>query len=178
MQVMEVKPYVVHQTFQYGGTKGKRHRLREARLWYDEPAYYEQGRFIHAELDNLPAPAQFDKLSEFEMSEFHLLNMRHQLLQVWRLAVAQLVSDLESSRRLWAVLVKFCLTSVQGRARAAGEAAARGGRRNRAHCGDAKAAVLLRPLLGPTAPVPSARRQQAAAAFRVPTGSHNGAIPL
>ena len=81
MQVMEVRPFVVHQTFQYGGTKGKRHRLREAMLWYDPPDYYAQGQFIHAELDNLPAPADFEQLGEFEMSDFHLLNMRHQLLQ-------------------------------------------------------------------------------------------------
>ena len=30
----------VHTTFQYGGAPGKRHRLREAMLWHDEPKYY------------------------------------------------------------------------------------------------------------------------------------------
>eukprot|EP00246_Nothoceros_aenigmaticus_P016530 TRINITY_DN757_c0_g1_i1.p1 TRINITY_DN757_c0_g1~~TRINITY_DN757_c0_g1_i1.p1 ORF type:complete len:449 (+),score=91.46 TRINITY_DN757_c0_g1_i1:200-1546(+) len=36
-----LKPYAVHTTFQYAGTPGKRHRLREAKLFYDEPAYYD-----------------------------------------------------------------------------------------------------------------------------------------
>ena len=28
-----LKPYVVHGTFQFSGTPGKRHRMREALLW-------------------------------------------------------------------------------------------------------------------------------------------------
>ena len=30
----------MHTTFQYGGTEGKRHRLREAMLFLDPPEYY------------------------------------------------------------------------------------------------------------------------------------------
>ncbi len=33
----------MHTTFQYGGTKGKRNRMREALLWVDEPPYYSGG---------------------------------------------------------------------------------------------------------------------------------------
>ena len=40
-ELQQVKPYVVHTTFQYGGSSGKRHRLREAMLWVDPPEYYE-----------------------------------------------------------------------------------------------------------------------------------------
>ena len=29
----KLEPYVVHATFQYSGTPGKRHRMREALLW-------------------------------------------------------------------------------------------------------------------------------------------------
>eukprot|EP00959_Pyramimonas_sp_CCMP1952_P255750 5342034-Pyramimonas_sp.AAC.1 len=36
----QVDPYVVHATFQFAGTEGKRHRFREAKLWLDPPAYY------------------------------------------------------------------------------------------------------------------------------------------
>jgi arabinosyltransferase len=79
---MDVKPYIVHQTFQFGGTKGKKHRLREAMLWYDQAAYYSDGKFIHAELSYLPAPADFESWPEFNMSMFHLQSMEHQLLQV------------------------------------------------------------------------------------------------
>ena len=34
-------PYSVHTTFQYSGAVGKMHRLREAKLWEDVPAYYD-----------------------------------------------------------------------------------------------------------------------------------------
>jgi arabinosyltransferase len=79
---MGVPPYVVHQTFQYGGVKGKRHRLREAVLWRDPPAYYRDGQFLHAELAFLPPPADFEDLPDFNMSLFHLQNMEFQLQQV------------------------------------------------------------------------------------------------
>ena len=36
-----LEPYVVHATFQYSGTEGKRHRMREALLWEDSPEYYD-----------------------------------------------------------------------------------------------------------------------------------------
>mmetsp|Transcript_1565 Transcript_1565/g.3967 ORF Transcript_1565/g.3967 Transcript_1565/m.3967 type:complete len:521 (-) Transcript_1565:44-1606(-) len=35
-----VQPYSIHTTYQYGGAPGKRHRLREAKVWIDPPAYY------------------------------------------------------------------------------------------------------------------------------------------
>ena len=84
MQLQELKPYVVHQTFQYGGTKGKRHRLREARLWRDPPEYYTTGGpYLHAELAQLPPPPDFHSSGNITlMSDFHLQNMEFQLLQV------------------------------------------------------------------------------------------------
>ncbi|OIW10787.1 hypothetical protein TanjilG_27733 [Lupinus angustifolius] len=39
-QQLRLEPYAVHTTFQYAGTAGKRHRLREAMLFYDPPEYY------------------------------------------------------------------------------------------------------------------------------------------
>ena len=39
-------PYMVHTTFQYGGAQGKRHRLREAMMWEDEPSYYSDANFL------------------------------------------------------------------------------------------------------------------------------------
>lgn len=41
-----LQPYVVHATFQYSGTEGKRHRFRERLLWSDQPDYFE-GRFLY-----------------------------------------------------------------------------------------------------------------------------------
>ena len=44
-----VKPYVVHATFQYSGTPGKRNRFREALLWEDEDSYFQHPKgFISA----------------------------------------------------------------------------------------------------------------------------------
>lgn len=36
-----LSPYVAHATFQYSGTPGKRHRMREAMLFEDPPEYYK-----------------------------------------------------------------------------------------------------------------------------------------
>ena len=39
---VNAEPYIVHNTFQYSGTPGKRHRFREALLWMaDTPDYYD-----------------------------------------------------------------------------------------------------------------------------------------
>lgn len=40
-QQLKLEPYAVHTTFQYAGTEGKRHRLREGMLFYDQPEYYD-----------------------------------------------------------------------------------------------------------------------------------------
>lgn len=34
------EPYSIHTTYQYAAAAGKRHRLREAKVWYDPPEYY------------------------------------------------------------------------------------------------------------------------------------------
>eukprot|EP01065_Artemidia_motanka_P007583 TRINITY_DN13793_c0_g1_i1.p1 TRINITY_DN13793_c0_g1~~TRINITY_DN13793_c0_g1_i1.p1 ORF type:complete len:673 (+),score=122.97 TRINITY_DN13793_c0_g1_i1:96-2114(+) len=41
-QKYNARPYVAHATFQFAGTEGKRHRFREAKLWYDPPEYYNR----------------------------------------------------------------------------------------------------------------------------------------
>lgn len=40
-QQFRLEPYAVHTTFQYAGTEGKRHRIREAMAFYDPPEYYD-----------------------------------------------------------------------------------------------------------------------------------------
>ena len=37
---VKAKPYIVHNTFQFSGTSGKRHRFREALLWMADPSEY------------------------------------------------------------------------------------------------------------------------------------------
>ena len=45
-QQLRLEPYAVHTTFQYAGTEGKRHRLREGMVFYDPPEYYDSpGKF-------------------------------------------------------------------------------------------------------------------------------------
>jgi len=46
-QAMQVAPFVVHATFQLGGTPGKRNRMREHHMWLaDPPEYFSEGSFI------------------------------------------------------------------------------------------------------------------------------------
>lgn len=46
-QQLRLEPYAVHTTFQYAGTEGKRHRLREGMVFYDPPGYYDSpGNFF------------------------------------------------------------------------------------------------------------------------------------
>lgn len=68
-EYQQVKPYVVHTTFQYGGSAGKRHRLREAMLWVDPPEYYSgewcahEGRchcFEHLNKPCIWGPPEYD----------------------------------------------------------------------------------------------------------------------
>lgn len=45
-QQLKLEPYAVHTTFQYGGTEGKRHRLREAKIFLDPLEYYNPPGFL------------------------------------------------------------------------------------------------------------------------------------
>ncbi len=50
----DVKPYVVHATFQKWHFEGKRSRFRENNLWLlDTPSYYSEGG-RHCELHAMP----------------------------------------------------------------------------------------------------------------------------
>lgn len=84
-QVQKVDPYVVHATFQYGGTKGKRHRMREALLWADRPPYYADPFFLTIDLDVPSVPPDFEEWEDERMVQFHLAGMDAQLAQVYSL---------------------------------------------------------------------------------------------
>ena len=80
-------PYVVHATFQFSGTDGKRHRLREALLWdVDPPEYYDPpGGFLVFRAD---VPQKLLDASNSKEGHFALVN--HQIKQVRdALALAQ-----------------------------------------------------------------------------------------
>eukprot|EP00887_Chlorella_sp_A99_P003129 scaffold9.g3129.t1 len=94
-EYQKVPAYVVHCTFQYGGSKGKRNRLREAKLWFDPPSYYSEGKFLSVDLHFPPVSANFQDHTTLmmnnrfkttwrdpEMQEAHLTRMHDQLGQL------------------------------------------------------------------------------------------------
>jgi len=46
--VMGLQPYVVHATFQFSGTPGKRHRMRESLLWDAVGFESKAVEFVHS----------------------------------------------------------------------------------------------------------------------------------
>jgi len=69
--------FVVHNTFQYSGTEGKRHRFREALLWDDPPEYFDDEAgflFFHPDVPKQllekALPPEENRLSLEETSEF------------------------------------------------------------------------------------------------------------
>ncbi|EOD17198.1 hypothetical protein EMIHUDRAFT_459022 [Emiliania huxleyi CCMP1516] len=77
-QRMGVPPYSIHTTFQYSAAAGKRHRLREAMVWIDEPSYYDPpgGLLVYA--------------PDVPKALVHIELIRHQLRQIRSaLALAQ-----------------------------------------------------------------------------------------
>jgi hypothetical protein len=77
-----VTPYVVHTTYQFGGSAGKRHRLREAGLWQDATEYYSQGQFLEVSITIPTTPPNFDSLGGREMTKYHLEAVVAQLSEI------------------------------------------------------------------------------------------------
>lgn len=79
--------YVVHATFQFAGTDGKRHRMREAMIWEsDPPEYYDPVGGLLAFRPHIPDTL----LAGYNSKEGHFALVNHQLLQVRAgLALAQ-----------------------------------------------------------------------------------------
>lgn len=81
---------MVHTTFQYGGSDGKRTRLREAMVFADPPEYYTPARdgtegFLSIELEWPAVPENFTHWNNSrneEMIRVHLDGMTDQLRQV------------------------------------------------------------------------------------------------
>ncbi|KAK9813171.1 hypothetical protein WJX72_010080 [[Myrmecia] bisecta] len=103
---LQLKPYVVHATFQYSGTPGKRHRLRERLLWNDPPAYFDPpGGLLTFDLDltNLlegSTPQPRDGTLPRTLGHFKLVN--HQLVQIRNaMAIAQTLGRTLVVPELW-----------------------------------------------------------------------------
>ncbi|KAL3498037.1 hypothetical protein ACH5RR_040769 [Cinchona calisaya] len=98
-QQLRLEPYAVHTTFQYAGTDGKRHRLREAMAFYDPPDYYDvPGGFLTFK-PSIPKSLLLDGKHNLE-SHFALVN--YQIKQIrTALAVASLLNRTLVMPPLW-----------------------------------------------------------------------------
>ncbi|KAL0329841.1 UNVERIFIED_CONTAM: Arabinosyltransferase [Sesamum radiatum] len=98
-QQLKLEPYAVHTTFQYAGTDGKRHRLREAMVFYDPPEYYDTpGGFLTFK-PNIPKSLLLDGQHNIE-SHFALVN--YQIKQIrTALAIASLLGRTLVMPPLW-----------------------------------------------------------------------------
>ncbi|KAJ3681566.1 hypothetical protein LUZ60_016055 [Juncus effusus] len=94
-----LEPYAVHTTFQYGGTEGKRHRLREALLFFDSPSYYDSPGGYMSFKPNIPKSLLLGGAHTVE-SHFNLVN--YQLKQIrTALAVASLLKRTLIMPAIW-----------------------------------------------------------------------------
>ncbi|CAA2956754.1 arabinosyltransferase XEG113 [Olea europaea subsp. europaea] len=96
---LKLEPYAVHTTFQYAGTEGKRHRLREAKVFYDPPEYYDSpGGFLIFK-PSIPKSLLLDGKHNVE-SHFTLVN--YQIKQIrTALAIASLLNRTLVMPPLW-----------------------------------------------------------------------------
>ncbi|KAJ8509834.1 hypothetical protein OPV22_000268 [Ensete ventricosum] len=98
-QQLKLEPYVVHATFQFVDANAKRHRLREALLFYDQPAYYDTpGGFLSFK-PGIPKRLLLEGPHTLQ-SHFSLVN--YQLRQIrTALAIASLLNRTLVMPRLW-----------------------------------------------------------------------------
>ncbi|EEE59420.1 hypothetical protein OsJ_11574 [Oryza sativa Japonica Group] len=98
-QQLRLEPYAVHTTFQYAGTVGKRHRLREAMLFFDQPSYYDSPGGFLSFRPNIPKSLLLDGAHTVK-SHFALVN--YQLKQIrTALAIASLLKRTLVMPPLW-----------------------------------------------------------------------------
>ncbi|KAI4312866.1 hypothetical protein MLD38_037656 [Melastoma candidum] len=96
---LRLEPYAVHTTFQYAGTEGKRHRLREGMLFYDSPEYYNISEGFLSFKPSIPKNLLLDGEHNIE-SHFTLLN--YQIKQIrTALAIATVLNRTLIMPPLW-----------------------------------------------------------------------------
>ena len=82
-----VHPFAAHDTFVFSGTDGKRHRMRERRVWLDDETYYRpKGGFLAFDLDVpaalLRAAGPRTGKADLANAAGHFVLVNHQLAQV------------------------------------------------------------------------------------------------
>eukprot|EP00898_Chlorokybus_atmophyticus_P001329 jgi/Chlat1/2197/Chrsp17S02758 len=74
-----LQPYAAHATFQFGGTEGKRHRIREDKHWIDDQAYHNPTGGLLVYNPDIPGELLHEGPHTFE-THFKLVN--YQLTQI------------------------------------------------------------------------------------------------
>ncbi|KAK9120310.1 hypothetical protein Syun_017927 [Stephania yunnanensis] len=98
-QQLRLEPYAVHTTFQFAGTEGKRHRLREGLFFHDEPEYYDSpGGFLSFK-PSIPKSLLLDGEHNIE-SHFVLVNFQIKQIRT-ALAIASLLNRTLVMPPLW-----------------------------------------------------------------------------
>ncbi|CAN1804057.1 Arabinosyltransferase XEG113 [Linum perenne] len=96
---LRLEPYAVHTTFQYAGTEGKRHRLREAMAFYDPADYYDApGGFLSFKPSipkSLLLEGEHNLQSHFALVNFQIKHIRTAL------AIASLLNRTLVMPPLW-----------------------------------------------------------------------------
>lgn len=98
-QQFRLEPYAIHTTYQFSGTEGKRHRLREAMVFYDPPEYYDfPGGFMTFK-PSIPKSLLLDGPHDVE-SHFSLVNYQMKQIRT-ALAIASLLNRTLVMPPLW-----------------------------------------------------------------------------
>ncbi|KAG7024727.1 Arabinosyltransferase [Cucurbita argyrosperma subsp. argyrosperma] len=109
-QQFRLEPYAVHTTFQYAGTEGKRHRLREAMVFDDPPEYFDAPGGYLSFKPSIPKSLLLEGEHDLD-THFRLMN--YQLKQIrTALAIASLlnrvlVRTLESEGMLLSFVIVY-----------------------------------------------------------------------
>ncbi|GAB4813810.1 hypothetical protein N2152v2_000856 [Parachlorella kessleri] len=102
-----LKPYVVHGTFQFSGTPGKRNRMRERLLWNDPPEYFDHPKGFIAYEPSVPQQLLDDCANQklnFTLGATypHFALVNHQILQMRaQFALAEVFGRAAILARLW-----------------------------------------------------------------------------
>ncbi|XP_009603199.1 arabinosyltransferase XEG113-like [Nicotiana tabacum] len=98
-QHLRLEPYAVHTTFQYAGTEGKRHRLREAMVFYDPPEYYDPPGGLLTFKPTIPKNLLLDGVHSID-THFALVNYQMKQIRT-ALAVASVLNRTLVMPPLW-----------------------------------------------------------------------------
>ncbi|OIT28358.1 PREDICTED: arabinosyltransferase XEG113 [Nicotiana attenuata] len=98
-QHLRLEPYAVHTTFQYAGTEGKRHRLREAMVFYDLPEYYDPPGGLLTFKPSIPKNLLLDGVHSID-THFALVNYQMKQIRT-ALAVASVLNRTLVMPPLW-----------------------------------------------------------------------------